>query len=1539
MCVRGEEKPWGEKGGKAFTGTKPEHQQIRTSDPGPDPPLATVSRAMAKELGPYEGGAGGKLRTSRVASARRLSTPYDRPQTGRHAPAALRNVVDARRGDTWFAKIVDPASRIIANSAVRLFSSVFRKRLPATSSNKDADATEVQEDSIQEVPEEAVENTIGMEAIEKSREAIHGDQQGSEPELTKLEQLLKNKTFSRDEFNRLTELMQSRIVDSSSGLNDYEEKMREELHGRDGPNNAAANSEAQRWREERKKAREEKEICLLDNGLFGNASSPAVPPNISDDVGSSPADIAKAYMGVRPFRASPSTLALQGRTIRDEGAPSRLNSLPIVPRTEGWPVGNGQLEDRYKTPQSARVRSRIHGIARTPYTRNIPHQTSVQRAGDGFPSSTPSSRWTPIQTPLTGGRQMLKRRSSVLDDGFASVGPIRRTRMKSTFTTPSTKPDPSAPNDNQLIPLLSPRYDSSRNALSIKRTSEMERQIDVFPTFPARDNVTKSMGVGLAFVPPQSSETARKILEHLDRMVPSPKEKSAEAQLAIARDKSPSQLTVSMLNGHARRSTEIIDVAPFLDMHGTSSSAVQTYNQSLVDGVSGGDQKYIGKGKAPLFNSMAMPKEMPTSSGAGNATSQAPDTVCARLEANSAVPDSTLIVPEKSRGFRMSALEESDDEGYGSRKSPTSFHSQTGKVTSATSDGNGYDFKSSKADKPTTPLFGGKTSASSVSTPRAEANAANLVTSAAIPGDASANNISGFTFPVAPATSSFSEPPPTPTPMPSPLSMGNEKPKMANLSPTFNFASTSTSKGPVFSFATSGSTDVDTTKPKFDFKFESKPESSFSSTAVAAAAAAESASTSQTTFGSESLGSILKGPPSSELSGVITESTATFPKFGGSSSSLSSSSNFSTSTAVTTSSTAAPLFGVLASKTGGMNVPLFSSPGLSSSPSMTVMNNTNLAAPSSITQSEPSSVAGTGHPFKSLTNGDQNTSKFPNQTASGSSSPSSSLFGVTNVTSSMSSSATQTSNSANSLLPNSQLYSAASMPVQASGSAPAAISAPFGIGNSASLPSILSSTSSTSLLSSSSSLSFGSTGSLFGATPASSLSSSSLGSFGLSAPIPFSSASAPSFGLSSSTFGTSTPAQCGSGIPQTPGSGSTSMFGSTTSPSLVSSGISSFGGSSVPSFGLSSTPQLGSGTSSSFGLSTTQFGSSASPSFGLSTTQFGSSASPSFGLSTTPQFGSSSSPSFGMSSTQFGSSTSPSFGSGVNFGLSATSSFASASTPSFGSGSTPSFGSGSTPSFSSGSIFGSGSSPLFGGSSVSFGSSSTPSFVSGSTPSFGLTPSFGASTATSSTQSPTPSFGSGFGATPSSAATAFSFGGSAAASSGSFQFAASGNTTAGSTFLFNSSTGASPSTFTFSSKDSSPVPRQSMFGLANSPPTFGAAPSTTSNDQMNMEDSMAEDPAQLSSPTPSVFGQSASPASAPFLFSSQTSSAAAGQSVFQFGAQSTPVASNPFAAGAQSTLPPAGGLEFPAGGFSLGAGGEKSGRRIIKAKRDKGRRK
>ena len=71
--------------------------------------------------------------------------------------------------------------------------------------------------------------------------------------------------------------------------------------------------------------------------------------------------------------------------------------------------------------------------------------------------------------------------------------------------------------------------------------------------------------INFTHVPSQSSEMAEKILQQLDKLAPSLKEKSSELKLAAANEKSPAKLSSSMLRGQALKSLENVDSSKILE--------------------------------------------------------------------------------------------------------------------------------------------------------------------------------------------------------------------------------------------------------------------------------------------------------------------------------------------------------------------------------------------------------------------------------------------------------------------------------------------------------------------------------------------------------------------------------------------------------------------------------------------------------------------------------------------------------------------------------------------------------------------------------------------------------------------------------------------------------------------------------------------------------------------------------------------------------------------------------------------------------------
>ncbi|XP_068649750.1 nuclear pore complex protein NUP1-like isoform X2 [Aristolochia californica] len=470
--------------------------------------------------GSYHGGVGGKFKRR---PARRAGTPYDRP------PPALRNP-DGPERNGWLSKLVDPASRIIADSASKLFQSVFRRRLPALPAKSNQEA-------IQELPKPVYNQSTRQQEEGDENVKDHNSNKPVCSGINEFEQLLKHKTFTRDEFNRLTELLLSRTVDLSAT-----EKLRsaDDDKKRTEPSTSQNLPTHEEWERQDISAPEN---GLGTSGLMGHISTPGV--GLSEVA--SPTEVAKEFMGSRALRVSPTTLGLRSQALMED-----LTFPSIVPfrtpRSSRLLLDNG-----YGTTPRPRGRSAIYNMARSPYLRD---RSAVALKGpdvteDDYEGSSTVSPWA--RNLLSGGKQALKRRSSVLDTDFGHSGPIRRIRQKSNLMTPS-KSTSSLP-----MTLMKPLGSDAEKLAELDRPSNLQSS--------ENGNERRTY----TSVPPQSSEMARKILQQLDKLVPSPKEKSLEQKLALAREKSPSRLTTDMLSGRALKSIEGIESPKFKLTQGTWS--------------------------------------------------------------------------------------------------------------------------------------------------------------------------------------------------------------------------------------------------------------------------------------------------------------------------------------------------------------------------------------------------------------------------------------------------------------------------------------------------------------------------------------------------------------------------------------------------------------------------------------------------------------------------------------------------------------------------------------------------------------------------------------------------------------------------------------------------------------------------------------------------------------------------------------------------------------------------------------------------------
>ena len=202
--------------------------------------------------------------------------------------------------------------------------------------------------------------------------------------------------------------------------------------------------------------------------------------------------------------------------------------------------------------------------------------------------------------------QVLKRGSSTLDGDFESFGPIRRIRQKSNLISPS-KEVRSLLSGSSLSSPLTPLFkDFSKGSMSEQKPLMLGERKHDSTSWHAVEN---GLSTG-TILPSQSSETAQKLFQQLDKLLPSPQEKSSELK-SIARDESPSKLTLDMLHGSALRSMEDINSSKFLSMQGsgkldTASAShppniTNTHSQKLDVVEQNGPLKSVGSGMKLAF--------------------------------------------------------------------------------------------------------------------------------------------------------------------------------------------------------------------------------------------------------------------------------------------------------------------------------------------------------------------------------------------------------------------------------------------------------------------------------------------------------------------------------------------------------------------------------------------------------------------------------------------------------------------------------------------------------------------------------------------------------------------------------------------------------------------------------------------------------------------------------------------------------------------------------------------------------------------------
>ncbi|KAI3513801.1 hypothetical protein L1887_11969 [Cichorium endivia] len=498
---------------------------------------------------PYPGGAGagGKFRKPPV-SRLRPSTPYDRPSltTGNNKSDESQD-----GGGGWLSKlVVNPARRLIVGGATRILPSFFTKSDSSSTDEYEDDDRDDQDIEATGNAYDDAKHTLELEVPRSSGDAgpsnemdklkgniVQQDESKNSPGnhgLAKIENMLKGKQFSRDERNRLMEILNSRLVDVS---NVEEEKKTKAVisHGK-AKEDMVGHTIGKQYD--------------VDRGVL-ETPMPHFQSNIQDEVGASPIDIARAYMGNRTSeKLGFNTYSIKSKDERENQNTDLIPSKPqfLTPSSKSsthWPGAIVQEQRGYLTPQIQRTRYGLHNFPRTPYSRTF-YSTTKPKLNQS--SNVPLTTFQQSRTP---NYTQMKSSGDVMDGGYGSVGPIRRVRNK--FASEPRSEGPKA--SRSFVPVFqkNPEASGSSGSISIRTVDKGG----------------------------PSNETVRKIMEQLDRHKPTPKEKAEELKIATQWKRFPSQD-----NNSIPKENTILET---LTGHDKSDKSDKSYNKSdntFVGGVS-----------------------------------------------------------------------------------------------------------------------------------------------------------------------------------------------------------------------------------------------------------------------------------------------------------------------------------------------------------------------------------------------------------------------------------------------------------------------------------------------------------------------------------------------------------------------------------------------------------------------------------------------------------------------------------------------------------------------------------------------------------------------------------------------------------------------------------------------------------------------------------------------------------------------------------------------------------------------------------------
>ncbi|KAK4368923.1 hypothetical protein RND71_012715 [Anisodus tanguticus] len=581
-------------------------------------------------------------------------------------------------------------------------------------------------------------------------------------------------TICRDEIMHLTEILNSRVIDGQ------EKKASRTAEGDIGKFHLT--HETPRRPNDRK----------LDETDFAmpGTSTPLPQTNVRDEVGASPIDIARAYMGSRRLSKGNDSY---GFVSKGEQAPQNRFLPPPSPKPSTcWPTAMVQDQRGHFTAQNQR--GYVVDFPRTPYSRTL-----LPKSGDTTQLQA-GSRWLdspakPFQQSQSSIYSQEKTRTDLHLPSYGSAGPIRRMRNKfvSEFRPRRSiflnSPNASSPLEKVGASKLF--LSAAGKNLEVGQTSGVEKY----------QSVEHKVGRSEEALPhiSSSNETVRKILEQLDRHKPTSAEKAAELKLASEWKKYPRN--------------EISDSTPNGKM---KSSHLGEFDMRMNNGPEAAQSSKEGDTEAFNHTEISQEKttrEADTATGASTKAASIASVFVTTTKADTVPSFTSKGADSQVKSFfsgshipssRKDSLGTDDEQKDKGATPRLPFNNRSNGQNAVTlSNFMGFELTRNAPGQ----ASGAKPNLTSISINKPNPRNATF-----------SDNGFGFTFPVHASSGALSEPP-TPSIMPSSSGSVVSQPVDASTSPVYNFGSGKSAERLVFSFpsTSNASVPVDASDLKFSF--------------------------------------------------------------------------------------------------------------------------------------------------------------------------------------------------------------------------------------------------------------------------------------------------------------------------------------------------------------------------------------------------------------------------------------------------------------------------------------------------------------------------------------------------------------------------------------------------------------------------------------------------------------------------------------------------------------------------------------------------